>query len=120
MGELVCKCGCGLCLMDNDFMSKLEKIKDEWYSQSTNRLKITSGYRCHNHNRNVSIHASEDGSGPHTKGKAVDILISGSDSKKLYRIAKKHMTGIGISKNFIHMDALTPEEAPRPTVWRYS
>ena len=109
MGELVCKCGCGLCLMDNDFMSKLEKIKDEWYSQSTNRLKITSGYRCHNHNRNVS-----------TKGKAVDILISGSDSKKLYRIAKKHMTGIGISKNFIHMDALTPEEAPRPTVWRYS
>jgi hypothetical protein len=30
------------------------------------------------------------------------------------------MTGIGISKNFIHMDALTPEEAPRPTVWRYS
>ena len=86
--------------MDKDFMSKLEKIKDEWYSQSTNRLKITSGYRCHNHNRNVSI--------------------SGSDSKKLYRIAKKHMTGIGISKNFIHMDALTPEEAPRPTVWRYS
>ena len=59
-------------------------------------------------------------SGTGASAKIQDILISGSDSKKLYRIAKKHMTGIGISKNFIHMDALTPEEAPRPTVWRYS
>jgi hypothetical protein len=53
-------------------------------------------------------------------GKAIDIAISGRDAKRLYKIAKKYMTGIGISKRYIHMDSLTSEEAPRPTVWRYS
>ena len=53
-------------------------------------------------------------------GKAIDIAISGKDAKRLYKIAKKYMTGIGISKRYIHMDSLTSAEAPRPTVWRYS
>ena len=53
-------------------------------------------------------------------GKAIDIAISGKDAGVLYKIAKKYMTGIGISKRYIHMDSLTSEEAPRPTVWRYS
>ena len=62
----------------------------------------------------------KDGSGPHTMGKAIDIAISGRDAKRLYKIARKYMTGIGISKRYIHMDSLTSAEAPRPTVWRYS
>jgi len=53
-------------------------------------------------------------------GKAIDIAISGKDAGVLYKIAKKYMTGIGISKRFIHMDSLTSAEAPRPTVWRYN
>jgi uncharacterized protein YcbK (DUF882 family) len=120
MGELTCKCGCGGCNMNTDFMIKLEKIRDEWYRQSNRVLKVSSGYRCKSHNRAVSKFASKDGSGPHTFGKAVDITISGRDSKILYKIAKKHMTGIGISRNYIHLDSLTSAEAPRPTVWRYS
>jgi len=120
MGELICKCGCGGCNMDTDFMSRLEKMREEWYSQSNRILKVNSGYRCKDHNRHVSRFAQKDGSGPHTMGKAIDIAISGRDAKRLYRIARKHMTGIGISKRYIHMDSLTSEEAPRPTVWRYS
>jgi uncharacterized protein YcbK (DUF882 family) len=106
--------------MDSDFIIRLEKIREEWYSQSNRILKVNSGYRCKNHNRHVSKYAQKDGSGPHTMGKAIDIAISGGDATRLYKIAKKHMTGIGISKRYIHMDSLTPEEAPRPTVWRYS
>lgn len=120
MGELTCKCGCGTRNMDTDFMIKLEKIRDEWYRQSNKVLKVSSGYRCKSHNLAVSKSAAKDGSGPHTFGKAVDITISGRDSKILYKIAKKHMTGIGISRNYIHLDSLTSAEAPRPTVWRYS
>ena len=106
--------------MDADFMVRLEKMREEWYSQSNRRLKVNSGYRCKNHNRHVSRFAQKDGSGPHTMGKAIDIAISGKDAKRFYKIAKKHMTGIGISKRYIHMDSLTSAEAPRPTVWRYS
>ena len=106
--------------MDTDFMSRLEKMREEWYSQSNRILKVNSGYRCKEHNRHVSRFAQKDGSGPHTMGKAIDIAISGRDAKRLYKIARKYMTGIGISKRFIHMDSLTSAEAPRPTVWRYS
>ena len=120
MGELTCKCGCGTTEMDKDFMIRLERIREEWYKQSNKVLKVSSGYRCKSHNRRVSKYAAKDGSGPHTLGKAIDITISGKDATRLYKIAKKHMTGIGISRNYIHIDSLTSEEAPRPTVWRYS
>ena len=106
--------------MDTDFMSRLEKMREEWYGQSNRILKVNSGYRCKEHNRHVSRFAAKDGSGPHTMGKAIDIAISGRDAKRLYKIARKYMTGIGISKRYIHMDSLTSAEAPRPTVWRYS
>jgi len=106
--------------MNEDFMLRLDKVKEEWYKQSTRVLKVSSGYRCRSHNRAVSKYAAPDGSGPHTIGKAIDILISGPDSVSLYKIARQYMTGIGLSRNFIHMDALTPEEGTRPTVWRYS
>ena len=106
--------------MDKDFMVRLEKMREEWYSQSNRKLKVNSGYRCKSHNLHVSRFAHKDGSGPHTMGKAIDIAISGKDAGVLYKIAKKYMTGIGISKRFIHLDSLTSEEAPRPTVWRYN
>ena len=113
--------------MDVDFMVRLEKMREEWYSQSNRRLKVNSGYRCKDHNRHVSRFAQKDGSGPHTMGKAIDIAISGRDAKRLYKIAKKYMTGIGLAQRrrrkksrYIHMDTLTSAEAPRPTVWRYS
>ena len=106
--------------MDKDFMVRLEKMREEWYSQSNKILKVNSGYRCKEHNRHVSRFAQKDGSGPHTMGKAIDIAISGRAAKRLYKIAKKYMTGIGIRKRYIHMDSLTSAEAPRPTVWRYS
>ena len=64
--------------------------------------------------------------GPHTYAKACDILISASDAMRLYDIARKHgVSGIGMSqkgahsKRFVHLDTLTPEEGPRPTIWTY-
>ena len=114
--------------MDKDFLDRFQKIRSEWYRISGKDLikSISSGYRCPSHNRRVSKYASKiDGSGPHTKGKAVDIKVSGKDATRLFRIAKKHMSGIGYNlkgrnrSHFLHVDSLTPEEADRPAVWSY-
>lgn len=107
--------------MDADFMEKLHLLKAEWYKNNKRILKINSGYRCRNH----PIERKKKTLGPHTKGKAVDICISGEDATKLFNLAKKYMSGIGYSfkggsrSHFLHLDSLTPEEAERPAVWSY-
>tara|TARA_Y100000310_G_C20565442_1_gene755238 strand:+ start:168 stop:509 length:342 start_codon:yes stop_codon:yes gene_type:complete len=112
--------------MDADFMERLQLLRAEWYKESTRVLRVNSGFRCKKHNARVSKFASKvDGSGPHTLGKAVDILISGNDATKLFKMAKQYMSGIGYSfkgrsgSHFLHLDTLTPEEAERPAVWAY-
>ena len=123
-----CKCGCGNYKMDRDFLNRFQKVRAEWFKETGKDLvrSVSSGYRCNDHNRKVSKFASKiDGSGPHTFGKAVDILISGHDATHLYTIAKKYMSGIGLSQKgprrfrYMHLDALTPEEANRPAIWAY-
>ena len=71
--ELTCKCGCGESNMDEDFMERLQLLRAEWYKENTRVLKVNSGFRCKNH----PIERRKKIVGPHTKGKAVDILISG-------------------------------------------
>ena len=105
--------------MDEEFMRTLQSIRDEMQRP----LKITSGFRCENHNQRVS---STGKRGPHTYAKAADILISGADALRLFSVAQKHgVSGVGMSqkgdhnKRFVHLDTLSPDEGPRPTVWTY-
>jgi len=116
--EMACSC-CQKSDMDGDFMRILQSVRDEMQRP----LKITSGYRCEKHNSKVSTTGR---TGPHTHAKACDILISGADAMRLFTIAQRHgISGIGLSqkgphnKRFCHIDSLTPEEGPRPTVWTY-
>jgi len=118
--EMECHCGCGDSDMDPDFMKQLQGIRDEMQRP----LKISSGARCIKHNMAVS-HTGKDG--PHVYRKAADIIIAGADALRLIDVARKHgISGVGISqrgvhaKRFIHIDSLTPEEHPRPTVWSYA
>ena len=116
--EMACTC-CGKADMDEEFMKTLQSIRDEMQRP----LKVTSGYRCEKHNERVS---STGKSGPHTYAKAADILISGADAMRLFAVAQKHgVSGVGMSqkgthsKRFVHLDILSPDEGPRPTVWTY-
>ena len=116
--EMACSC-CGKSDMDEEFMKILQSVRDEMQRP----LKITSGFRCENHNQKVSTTGK---TGPHTYAKAADILISGADAMRLFAIAQKHgVSGVGMSqkgnhsKRFIHLDILSPDEGPRPTVWTY-
>ncbi|MBO54049.1 MAG: peptidase M15 [Dehalococcoidia bacterium] len=116
--EMACSC-CGKSDMDDEFMRILQSIRDEMQRP----LKITSGFRCEEHNQRVSTTGKK---GPHTFAKAADILISGADAMRLFTIAQKHgVSGVGMSqrgvhsKRFVHLDILSPDEGPRPTVWTY-
>ena len=123
VNEMKCHCGCGEDSMDMDFMDILQNIREDM-----NRpLKISSGVRCAEHNSVVSSTGIFGPHVPRSSGtKASDILISGADALRLVDIARKHgISGVGISqrgehaKRFIHIDTLSDEKHPRPTMWSY-
>lgn len=107
----------GNCKMDNDFMIKLVELR-----QAVDKpFIITSAYRDPTH----PIEAAKKTPGAHTTGKAVDILLRGTDAYRTIILAAAFgMTGIGVKQHgesrFIHVDCLdnTPER-PRPWVWSY-
>ena len=121
--EMMCSCGCGSDDMDQDFMKILQNIREDM-----NRpLRISSGVRCAKRNSEVS---STGANGPHVPRKngtaASDILIAGADALRLIDIARKHgVSGVGISqrgthsKRFIHIDTISDDQHPRPTMWSY-
>ena len=121
--EMMCRGGCGEDSMDEDFMSILQNIREDM-----NRpLRISSGVRCAKRNSEVS---STGSTGPHVPRKngtaASDILIAGADALRLIDIARKHgVSGVGISqrgthsKRFIHIDTISDDQHPRPTMWSY-
>ena len=79
---------------------------------------VNSGYRSPEFNNRVSTTGFN---GPHTTGKAADIAVNTTEAFILIDNAIKMgvFTGIGVGKGFIHLDILTPEEAPRPRLWGY-
>jgi len=114
--EVKCK-HTGLCAMDDDFMHKLDIIREEVGFP----LVINSGYRHETH----PIEAAKSKPGAHSSGKAVDIRVRGQDALKLIEVALKNgITGLGVKQHgesrFIHLDTLEAESnRPRPWIWSY-
>lgn len=115
--ELGCSC-CGKNLVDQEFLSKLNALR----AFLDFPFNVTSGYRCPDHNENVS---STGRNGPHTTGRAVDIFCSHKQAFDIVTNARNFgFTGIGVKQRgegrFIHLDTLseTPNR-PRPHVWSY-
>lgn len=113
--EFACKC-CGEAPMDEAFVSALQDLRTSY-----NRpLTISSGYRCPAHNQAVS---STGAAGPHTTGKAADVVIAGADAIELLKLALDRFNGIGVNqrgaweKRFIHLDLI--EGSNRPAIWTY-
>ena len=116
--ELSCS-HCGENKFDQETLDALQRLRE-----SIGRpLKLSSAYRCPVHNQNVS---STGPDGPHTTGKAIDILCSGKEAWELLSfvmIRSKIWKGIGISQKgkhksrFIHLDTIEADN--RPWVWSY-
>ena len=113
---LRCSC-CGENKMDEPFLVRLQDIRDIFGVPMT----LSSAYRCPAWNERTSNTNSR--TGPHTTGRAVDVLVSHKDALRLIRIAlERGITGIGIKLHgdgrFIHIDDLS--DGIRPHVWSYT
>lgn len=113
--ELSCH-GTGECKMNDEFMDRLQALRDAFGVP----MRISSAYRSPAYNAQVSSTGTD---GPHTTGRAVDVLISGPQAVRLVGLALGlGFTGIGVSqkgpheKRFVHLDDL---ETGRPTMWSY-
>jgi zinc D-Ala-D-Ala carboxypeptidase len=112
-----CKCGSTGLEMDKSFMEKLIFLREAMKIP----FVISSAYRCPAHNAKESKTGE---AGPHTTGKAVDILMHGADALKLVHYAlNAGFTGIGVKQSgigrFIHIDTLSAPDYPRPIIWSY-
>ncbi|UCE39322.1 MAG: peptidase M15 [Thermoplasmata archaeon] len=118
--EFRCRC-CGEERMSLSFILTLDDLR----TRLGFPLHISSGYRCPWHNDQVSTTGFN---GPHTTGRAADVLISGEDAFRLVTQSSLGgwFTGIGINqkgphdKRFIHLDDLTAPDHPRPRLWSYA
>jgi uncharacterized protein YcbK (DUF882 family) len=104
--------------MNHEFMDRLEALRN----QIGKPMVLSSAYRCPVHNAAVS---GTGDNGPHTTGRAVDVLIRGTEALRLVAKAiELGFTGIGVKQKggarFIHLDDLHPKiGGPRPWIWSY-
>ena len=111
--ELSCN-HCGKNEMDPEFLSWLEQVR-ELYGKP---MVLSSAYRCPEYNAQVS---STGTTGPHTTGKAVDVLVNGKDAVRLERAAVLLcVNGKGTKQKgpwggrFLHLDLVD-----RKAIWSY-
>ena len=117
--EMSCR-GDGSLKIDERLMDALQAIRAEVGFP----MPVSSGYRSPEYNKTVSD-TGEDG--PHTKGQAVDIQVSGANAVALLKSALAHgIRGIGVSQRgnptarVIHLDICeNGPGCPRPTAWSY-
>lgn len=108
--EFVCHCGCGKVKISQDLLWKLQAMRDK-----VGPIEITSGYRCPEHNEEVSqIEKSA-----HTTGEAADLEIGGSEQRFSFIQAalEVEFTRIGVAETFIHVDV--DMSKPQKVIWCY-
>ena len=112
--ELTCQCGCGQMAMDAQFMRKVVEGRRVLGFP----FIVTSGYRCSEHNNNVS---GSGYNGPHTLGRAIDIKASSRQKFLVMNYFKDEgMTRFGVARSFIHFDDLTEHDLfDEEVVWTY-
>lgn len=95
--------------MSRDFIIRLEHLR----AKANFPFVITSGYRSLSH----PVEAAKEKAGMHTKGIAADIKVNSGEQRYLllqYAL-ELGFTGIGVAKDFIHVDI----RDSTPVVWSY-
>lgn len=98
LDEFRCRCGCREVIVDYRLIIALQTIRDGLGKP----LRITSGFRCSEHNRNVGGAVGSY----HVKGMAAD--VSGATLTQIVQLAKQipYVNGIGLDteRGFVHID----------------
>ena len=100
-------------LMDSLFMAALEELREEWGKP----IYLSSAFRTEDHPRERTKPLKYDHlgnplpkGGMHARGRAIDVLIAGSDAVAFLRLALKYFSGVGLNqkgewnRRFIHLD----------------
>lgn len=99
--------------MSNEFITSLNELR----RRCGFPFIITSGYRSPDH----SIEKKKEKPGQHSLGVAADIKVNNGVQK--YKIVAEAInmkfTGIGIAKDFIHVDRRVLENNASPVIWSY-
>jgi len=83
--------------MDPELIKLLERIRSHFGKP----VRITSGYRCENHNRAVGGATYSQ----HRKGTAADFVVDGIEPETVWRwLNGLHIGGLGRYDNFTHID----------------
>ena len=119
--ELACKDDSSL-RVDPDLLDEVEKLR----LVAAEPLVVSSCWRTPAYNSQVS---STGPNGPHTTGRALDILCYGDRALRLLKLAGGlRFTGIGLNQKgpqvtrFLHLDLIQPGASPanpRPWLWTY-
>jgi uncharacterized protein YcbK (DUF882 family) len=100
---------------ENEIKDRFIRRLDTLREQCGFPFVVTSGYRSPQH----SIEAAKPGGpGPHSTGEASDIAVSGGHRRYvlLREAFKMDFTGIGVHKEFIHLD----DRAGLEVLWPYT
>ena len=95
--------------MSTEFIERLDGLR----SVCGFPFIVTSGYRSPSH----SIEARKEKPGQHAQGIAADIKVVGGAQRRLLveKALQMGFTGVGVDKNFIHVDVRTTT----PVLWVY-
>ena len=104
--EFACKCGCGFDDISTAVVENLELIRNILGKP----LVITSGCRCPSHNAEIGGHEHS----AHMYGLAADIKVD-SDRDRWNIIRFCCFGGVGIGKDFVHLDLVHHV----PAIWVY-
>jgi zinc D-Ala-D-Ala carboxypeptidase len=114
--EMACHCGCGRADMDPGFMDLLQILRNVYGKP----MVVSSGYRCPEHNVRVSTTGPN---GPHTTGKAADILVYGQHARELMRLVFTNwpfnFIGLGVNQKGPHRQRFLHLDVVSETVWSY-
>ena len=113
--EFECPC-CGKNEIQLILLSCLQEVRND-FGRS---IKITSGYRCYNHNKEVGGSPSSS----HIKGVAADIRIYDSDQafrimKSIYATDKFHRIGYGKMNGVLTLHVDLDEVKIQHILWGY-
>ena len=99
--EFTCRC-CGRIEINPRLVDALQELRD----LAGLPVRVTSGYRCPEHNRGIGGATRSQ----HLLGTAADIVVRGMTPAEMYRLAEDieafHNGGIGVypDKGFIHVN----------------
>lgn len=116
--EFACPCGkCGEQKIAVELVDKLERIR----VKLGRPIKVTSGYRCHEHQLELAARGYETSTGisQHELGRAADITCPGAtlyEFTAMLTYCEEEFQAIGEGLSFLHVDLRTDKPGRR---WYY-